>query len=43
MFKSFVTALLGAWNAVTGHHSLHNAEHVGQLAGSLLPKEDWDH
>jgi hypothetical protein len=43
MFKSFFTALLGAWNTVTGHHQLHSVEHVGQFAGSLLPKEDWDH
>jgi hypothetical protein len=43
MFNSIFTALRVVWNAVTGNHPLHDAEHVGQFAGSLLPKEDWDH
>ncbi len=43
MFNSILTALRGVWRALTGHHPLHDAEHVGQFAGSLLPKEDWDH
>jgi hypothetical protein len=28
---------------LTHHHQLHQPEHVGAFAGSLLPREDWDH
>jgi hypothetical protein len=43
MFKSIFTALQVAWVKLTCHHQLHGVEHVGQFAGPLLPKEDWDH
>ena len=28
---------------LTHHHQLHQPEHVGPYAGSLLRREDWDH
>ncbi|MDH4482524.1 MAG: hypothetical protein QE279_07435 [Rhodoferax sp.] len=28
---------------LTHHHQLHQPEHVGAYAGSLLRREDWDH
>jgi hypothetical protein len=29
--------------AVTHHYQLHQPEHVGAFAGSLLQRKDWDH
>jgi hypothetical protein len=43
MINSIFTALRNAWGTLTSHHQLHALEHVGQFAGSLLRKEDWDH
>jgi hypothetical protein len=43
MFNTIFTALRVAWDKLTGHHQLHDVVHIGQFAGSLLPKEDWDH
>jgi hypothetical protein len=28
---------------MTGHYQLHQPEHVGMFAGSLLSRSDWDH
>jgi hypothetical protein len=28
---------------LTHHYQLHQPEHVGAYAGSLLPRQDWDH
>jgi hypothetical protein len=28
---------------LTQHYQLHQPEHVGPYAGSLLRREDWDH
>lgn len=29
--------------ALIDHHQLHQPEHVGMFAGSLLSRSDWDH
>lgn len=29
--------------ALMDHHQLHQPEHVGMFAGSLLARSDWDH
>jgi hypothetical protein len=29
--------------ALVHHHQLHQPEHVGMFAGSLLSRSDWDH
>lgn len=31
------------FEVLTRHYQLHEAEHVGMFAGSLLQREDWDH
>ena len=36
-------ALLGLFNLLTKHYALHQPEHVGMFAGSLLQRQDWDH
>lgn len=36
--------VLAFWfQRITHHYPLHQAEHVGPYAGSLLKREDWDH
>lgn len=39
----FTAAILGLLVLLTKHHSLHEPEHVGMFAGSLLQRGDWDH
>lgn len=34
---------LGLFAVLTKHYSLHQPEHVGMFAGSLLQRSDWDH
>jgi hypothetical protein len=36
-------AVLSLFTLITKHHSLHQPEHVGMFAGSLLQRGDWDH
>lgn len=36
-------AVLSLLTLITKHHSLHQPEHVGMFAGSLLQRGDWDH
>ena len=36
-------AVLGLLALLTKHHSLHQPEHIGMFAGSLLQRGDWDH
>ena len=36
-------AVLSLFTLLTKHHSLHQPEHVGMFAGSLLQRGDWDH
>ena len=35
--------LMRWYAAVTHHYALHQPEHVGPYAGSLLERRDWDH
>jgi hypothetical protein len=35
--------VLGLFDLLTRHYSLHSPEHVGMFAGSLLQRGDWDH
>jgi len=37
------TCLVRVYLALTRHYALHTPEHVGQYAGSLLERRDWDH
>ncbi len=36
-------AVLSLLALATKHYSLHEPEHVGMFAGSLLQRGDWDH
>jgi hypothetical protein len=39
-----ITISLARWfKALVHHYSLHEPEHVGQFAGSLVPMGDWQH
>ena len=42
----FALSLAWVYQACQGlvrHHQLHQPEHVGMFAGSLLPVRDWEH
>ena len=39
----FMARLQWLFYRLTEHHSLHPLEHVGMYAGSLLPRDTWDH
>jgi len=39
-----ITAIFSkCYRAFFHHYALHEPEHVGQFAGSLLPLDDWQH
>jgi|APGre2960657404_1045060.scaffolds.fasta_scaffold16899_4 hypothetical protein len=41
--KLFTSLLSKFYRVFFHHYSLHAPEHVGPFAGSLLPRNDWDH